>query len=267
MAAEKGVVLELVRWETHSWPGAGTDVQDVINHQISAPDIFIGILWKRFGTPTPRAGSGTEEEFQRALKAWRSGARIEILMYFSRETFYPESEDDLTQMSRIVAFRRSLAQTGVLFAQYASSEEFERTVHDNLSQVLRSYSVATESHEDLIGVWSGGGNDLYVENGSLPIDLQAELIIDSASYPLAGRATISSEALPEAKATLLFSGTLERNRYLQMTYRSAERLRHQLGVVVFALDDTGKTMTGHYAGYSPTRKTFVMGRLTLHKSN
>src|SRR5690349_22389526 len=66
IAKAQGLILELIRWETHAWPDIGDDAQDVINRQIPIPDIFIGILWKRFGTPTKRADSGTQEEFERA---------------------------------------------------------------------------------------------------------------------------------------------------------------------------------------------------------
>ena len=48
--------LELVKWETHTRPGFGDDAQDVINKQIADEyDIFLGIMWGRFGSPTNRA--------------------------------------------------------------------------------------------------------------------------------------------------------------------------------------------------------------------
>jgi hypothetical protein len=51
--------LDLVRWETHCFPGINTDVQANVNDQIGDNyDIFIGIMWKKFGTPTPRAALG-----------------------------------------------------------------------------------------------------------------------------------------------------------------------------------------------------------------
>ena len=61
--------LDLVRWETHGIPGIGADPQDVLNEELAIEnsDIFIGLMWGRYGTPTNRAGSGTEEEFQTAL--------------------------------------------------------------------------------------------------------------------------------------------------------------------------------------------------------
>src|SRR5215207_5556058 len=63
IGAGLGVRLELVKWETDSYPGLGDDAQAVINEQIGDDyDIFIGILWTRFGTPTTRDKSGTAEE-------------------------------------------------------------------------------------------------------------------------------------------------------------------------------------------------------------
>jgi hypothetical protein len=59
-----GLRLELVGWETHTHPGFGTDLQAVINEQIGNDyDVFVGLLWSKLGTPTPRHPSGTIEEF------------------------------------------------------------------------------------------------------------------------------------------------------------------------------------------------------------
>jgi hypothetical protein len=71
VAAAHGLDLELVRWETHMRPGAGDDAQAVITPQIGSYDLFIGILWNRFGTPTKRAESGTREEFDQAYARWQ----------------------------------------------------------------------------------------------------------------------------------------------------------------------------------------------------
>jgi hypothetical protein len=46
VAADLGLVLELVGWETRSWPGVGSDVQDVINREIPDPDVAnYGVGW------------------------------------------------------------------------------------------------------------------------------------------------------------------------------------------------------------------------------
>jgi hypothetical protein len=63
--------LELVHWETHAVPDAGRP-QQVINKQLCDYEVFVGIMWKRFGTPTGEADSGTEEEFRIAYAAWEA---------------------------------------------------------------------------------------------------------------------------------------------------------------------------------------------------
>ena len=65
-AGSLGVELEAVRWETHASPDVGVDAQDVVTRQIGDFDVLVGIMWRRFGTPTRRSRSGTGEEFERA---------------------------------------------------------------------------------------------------------------------------------------------------------------------------------------------------------
>jgi len=88
------VRLELLKWETHSRPAMGEDAQDVINRQIrDGYDIFLGIMWGRFGTATARADSGTEEEFQRAYDRLKNGDRVQIMLYFKDAGIAPSKLD------------------------------------------------------------------------------------------------------------------------------------------------------------------------------
>jgi hypothetical protein len=87
--------LDLVRWETHAYPGMGIDSQDVINEQIPDDyDLFVGIMWCRYGTPTGRAGSGTVEEFQRAKARYdENPSSVKLMMYFKDEPIPPSHLD------------------------------------------------------------------------------------------------------------------------------------------------------------------------------
>ncbi|GAJ15023.1 unnamed protein product, partial [marine sediment metagenome] len=58
---EKSLFVKLIRWENMA-PQIGPGPQKVINSQLGEYDIFSGIMWNRFGTPTDIADSGTEEE-------------------------------------------------------------------------------------------------------------------------------------------------------------------------------------------------------------
>jgi hypothetical protein len=132
MLAHENLVLELVRWETHAWPGFGADAQAVINTQIEPYDIFVGIMWGRLGTPTGRSLSGTVEEFEQAYDLWRTHGRPMIMFYFN--TASPQSKD-IEQVRAVAAFREILGRKkGSFYWTYTGANEFERDVRLHLYQ-------------------------------------------------------------------------------------------------------------------------------------
>jgi hypothetical protein len=102
------VYVEIIRWETHTWPDVGEDAQDVINREIGEYDIFVGIMWQRFGTPTKRARSGTDEEFQRAYDYFKKYGRPKVMFYFRRTPFYTTNLKELSQFKKVIQFRKEL---------------------------------------------------------------------------------------------------------------------------------------------------------------
>src|SRR5450432_339291 len=102
-------VVELVRWETHAWPGFGKDAQDVINAQIGPYDVFLGVMWKRFGSPTGRAPSGTVEEFEGAYELWKTHGAPHVMFYFCSAPFRPDSPDAAEQFEEVQRFKQSVA--------------------------------------------------------------------------------------------------------------------------------------------------------------
>lgn len=136
-----GIRLDLVRWETHASPGFGNDAQDVINEQIPASyDIFIGIMWTRFGTPTQRAGSGTEEEFMQAYeRRTQDPESIEIMFYFKNAPVSP-SELDPDQLRAISDFRARLGELGGLYFQFNSINDFRNSTRLHLSRAVQKWT-------------------------------------------------------------------------------------------------------------------------------
>jgi hypothetical protein len=126
------IELEAIRWETHSWPDVGADAQDVINKQLSDFDIFVGIMWRRFGTPTKRAGSGTGEEFERAYALHAKHRVPRIMFYFRTTPFYPQSSDEIEQFRRVFDFKERLENLGVRYWEYNDPIDFERYVREHL---------------------------------------------------------------------------------------------------------------------------------------
>lgn len=127
--------LELVRWETDTFPEMGR-LQGTINKQIGEYDIFIGILWKRFGTPTGKAASGTEEEFRIAYRRWKRHRSPIILFYFSNAAIAPpRSREEVRQLQKVVEFRAELARLGLTW-EYESDALFMNTVRPHLTRVI-----------------------------------------------------------------------------------------------------------------------------------
>jgi len=130
------VQLQTIRWETHAWPDVGEDAQDVINKEIGDYDIFVGVMWKRFGTPTKRASSGTGEEFQRALRYFQSYQRPKIMFYFRKQDFYSEDLKELGQFKSVIQFKKTLAKSGILYWEYRETIEFERRFREHLTRQI-----------------------------------------------------------------------------------------------------------------------------------
>lgn len=130
-----GARIELLRWETSAYPGIGRDPQDVINQQVGDDyDIFIGLMWGRFGSPGERAGSGTEEEFRRAKARYdRDPGAVRIMFYFKDEPVSP-SKLDPGQLARVQSFQASLGSEGVLYWTFRTVEEFADLIRLHLAR-------------------------------------------------------------------------------------------------------------------------------------
>lgn len=129
-------MLELVRYETHTFPDIGRP-QEVINRQIPLDyDIFVGVMWSRCGTPTETAPSGTVEEFRRAFERRKKGHLPRIMFYFCDQQIPIPDAEGLKQLAGVVEFRAELAKMG-LTASYPSHAEFSEYVRGGLLRAIR----------------------------------------------------------------------------------------------------------------------------------
>ena len=128
--------LKYVGWE-QVYPGMGRP-QEVINEQISPEDcdVFIGIMWGRFGTPTGGFGSGTEEEFQKAYESWKHNKKPRIFFYFCSKTPPIAKQEEWEQYSKVLDFKRSLEADKGLIWTYPGSKGFQKVVRGHLMGAL-----------------------------------------------------------------------------------------------------------------------------------
>ena len=128
----RSVILNPVSWETHCWPDVGHDSQAVILAQIQPEDIFVGILWNKFGTPTPRAASGTAEEFALAYKRWQENNVSHLLIYFKK----PSRLDNLDDLRQVSDFKKNVAKRGLLYWEFSKRFDFERYLLKHLTNIV-----------------------------------------------------------------------------------------------------------------------------------
>ena len=132
---DESVSVELLMWEKSVTPQIGDGPQVVVNGQIESYDIFLGLLAKRFGTPTHVAGSGTEEEFRNAYENWRKHGMPWIVFFVNTRVEPPNNDGESVQMERVNAFRSELESKGIL-GKYDGAELFASTVLHPLLQII-----------------------------------------------------------------------------------------------------------------------------------
>lgn len=139
-----GVRIELLNWKTNIIPGLGPDAQTVINEQIGDDyDVFVGILWTRFGTATPRARSGTEEEYKRAVERWQQDHQTQVMIYFSDMSARP-SEVSPDQLAKVQNFRKKIAESTTnataLYCEFKKQETFRDLAGRHLAALMHKRS-------------------------------------------------------------------------------------------------------------------------------
>lgn len=141
-----GINMELLRWETHVRPAFGSDPQAVINQQIGDDyDVFIGILWSRFGTPTPRALSGTQEEFDRAVARKKGPNPPEVMIYFKDAPLSP-SKIDSAQLALVHHFKASISGLGGVYSVFEDDADFQVSLRSHLSAIAQGFRKSAPTH-------------------------------------------------------------------------------------------------------------------------
>jgi hypothetical protein len=126
--------LESLKWENNVHPGIGEDGQAVINNQVKDKyDLFIGIMYTKFGSPTLRAESGTEEEFNIAYKKAIESKNMEIFFYFNDMAINP-SKIDLSQYRKVKDFRDNVVAKQCMYCVYNGVDDFKEKLAKNLNQ-------------------------------------------------------------------------------------------------------------------------------------
>ena len=150
-ADELGYQIELLGWED-TVAGFGRP-QHLINQDVDRCDLFIGLIWKRWGTPPDKNGkfsSGFHEEFERSIARRENSGNPEIALFFKEipEQFMEDPGDDL---KRVLEFRETIiAERKILFQNFSTIQDMEKLVRKCVAahvNRVKAADTASESKE------------------------------------------------------------------------------------------------------------------------
>lgn len=134
LARNLGVFIELRGWED-TLPGYSRP-QEKINDDVRESDLFVGLIWCRWGTPTGEYSSGFEEEYAVA-KEQRGKEELEDIWLFFKEVPGERLHDPGEQLRRVQQFKeRITSEREVLYDNFRSREEWSAKLFNYLSDYL-----------------------------------------------------------------------------------------------------------------------------------
>lgn len=122
--------LDLWRWEEHALPGLHPDgPQALINPDLDQAEIVMLVIWDRFG-------NGTAEEAARSIERWKKNGKPRVMIYFCRRPSVLDTEEQLEQRKRVIAFRKMISSLG-LFSDFTDTADFQRHVEADLRALAK----------------------------------------------------------------------------------------------------------------------------------
>jgi len=139
-----GIMLNPIRWETHSYPASGDRPQAILNRQIvEQGDFLIGIFGNRLGTPTGVAQSGTIEEIEIFRKSGKH-----VALYFSTADVPRRADRD--QLEALEEYQRE-RQKDTLYATFGAPEELRQKVTQHLPGIVSEVYAKLRASNQLDG--------------------------------------------------------------------------------------------------------------------
>jgi len=130
LSRKAGWQIELLGWED-TLPGYSRP-QALINRDVDSCDLFLGVLWRRWGQDTGKYSSGFEEEFIRARDRRKKTGKPEIWLFFKR--IDEESvKDPGDQLKKVLKFKKEqIGLKELLFKEFNDSGNWDKLIYDDM---------------------------------------------------------------------------------------------------------------------------------------
>lgn len=131
--------IELLGWED-TLPG-GSRPQALINKDVDSCQLFLGILWRRWGQETGKCSSGFEEEFLLAQERRHKTESPEMWLFF-KEVDEDSAKDPGDQLKKVLAFKSELVKKKeLMFKEFSETNNWGKIIYDNLLQYVLDLSL------------------------------------------------------------------------------------------------------------------------------
>lgn len=158
--------LNAKHWSNSSYNQSGGKAQALLNQQfIHDCDAAIAVFWTRFGTPTDKYGSGTEEEIEDMLDNGK-----QVFLYFCEKPIDPSlllSEDAQLQYRKVKAYREKYEADKGISSTYTNDSQFKKLLFAHLSMhflSLKRVGTLSNNRQPLLqikGIYNGNVQDSF----------------------------------------------------------------------------------------------------------
>ncbi len=130
--------------ELHGWEDTASSLgrpQGIINRDLERCEYFIGIMWKRWGTPPSISGSytsGFEEEFETSMVRQKETGSPEVSLFF-KEVEDELLEDPGTDLQRVIKFRKKITENRTIYFElFGTMSDFEERIRRCVTRYVQS---------------------------------------------------------------------------------------------------------------------------------
>jgi hypothetical protein len=154
----KGVEVVPIHWKKSVVPViTGNGPQTVISEQIGDDyDIYIGIMWKRFGDKQKNGLTPTEEEFNEALNR-RSKTGKPVIQFYFKPILCVDEKNQIAEVERFIQRIKDLG----LYESFLSEKDFREKLSRHISKIATNFDFFT-ARETLVPKMSYPDNESYL---------------------------------------------------------------------------------------------------------
>ena len=143
----KDIILSAIHWKNDVRPIMTKKTsQEEIDAQFAKlkPDIYIGIMWKKYGERKIEGVSPTEHEFNIAYNNYIKFSRPQCMFIFSENSPSFPDQKEAEQLLEVAQFKNKLIQQyNKLVGTTKTNDEFKIMINKNLRYLLDNWNKAT----------------------------------------------------------------------------------------------------------------------------